>query len=268
MAVIGDVGGFVNHLQHALESLGVRDDCWPDDLHVIQVGDLFGGRADCDVARLVAPHLAAGRWTQLVGNWELGAVGGIPIGKAGRSPDPQAIAEFSAWHRDGLVQRAATVTSSKGATGVVTHAGISYGFWMQDLLGEPDPFRVVGALNSMPLDQLARPGAMLGFEGEPAPGPIWSSANETWREWRVCPWPQIHGHTTAWRPKLGWAPWIPEEIRRRCVVDRLHATFTPSEGSPPIIGIDPGLWDRSVVGELRPLVFTTADRSALVAESA
>ena len=54
VAVIGGVGGYVAHLRHALAQLGVTDSVWPDDLHVIQVGDLFGGRADVEVAELVA----------------------------------------------------------------------------------------------------------------------------------------------------------------------------------------------------------------------
>ena len=90
VAVIGDVGGYVRHLRHALEQLGVTDSVWPDDLHVIQVGDLFGGRADVEVAELVGPHPRAGRWTQLIGNRELEAVGGVAIGRAGRTVHPEA----------------------------------------------------------------------------------------------------------------------------------------------------------------------------------
>lgn len=74
---------------------------------------------------------------------------------------------------------------------------------------------------------------------------------------RNCPWPQIHGHTTAWRQKFGWSQFLPHHFHERCTVDRGRVTFVPSEGSPPIIGIDPALWDRSALGSLRPLVFTT-----------
>jgi hypothetical protein len=258
IAVIGDVGGYVEHLRHALGSLGVTDDAWPGDLHVVQVGDLFGGRADIDVARLVAPHVAAGRWTQLAGNWELFAVGGPIVGRAGRQAHPAALTEFAAWHRDGLVQRAETITSSSGVTGVVTHAGIGRAFWMQDLAGEPDPFRVVGRLNSMPIEQIARPGTMMGCDRESAPGPIWAAAAEVYRDWTACPWPQIHGHTTVWRQKFGWSQFLPHHFHDRCTADRGHVTFVPSDGSPPIIGIDPALWDRSPLGSLRPLVFSTS----------
>jgi hypothetical protein len=268
VAVIGDVGGFVEHLRHALGTLGVTDDTWPDDLHVIQLGDLFGGRADIEVAQLVAPHIAAGRWTQLVGNWELFAVGGPTVSRAGREAHPAALAEFAAWHRDGLVQRAETVTASSGATGVVTHAGIGHAFWTRDLDSEPDPYRVVGRLNSMPIRQVERQGTMTGRDREAAPGPIWSSNAEVYRDWTICPWPQVHGHTTPWRQKFGWSQYLPRRYQSRCSVDRGHVTFVPSQGSPPIIGIDPALWDRSPVGSLRPLVFTTkaADLEAVATQ--
>ena len=128
---------------------------------------------------------------------------------------------------------------------------------MQDLAGEPDPFRVVGRLNSMPIEQIARPGTMMGCDREPAPGPIWASIAEVYRGWTACPWPQIHGHTTAWRQKFGWSQFLPNHLQNRCTADRGHVTFVPSEGSRPIIGIDPALWDRSPLGSLRPLVFST-----------
>lgn len=254
-AVIGDVGGYVAHLRHALGQLGVTDSTWPDDLHVIQVGDLFGGRADVEVAQLVGPHLRAGCWTQLIGNWELEAVGGVAIGRDGRTVHPDAVAEFRRWHRDGLVRRASTVTASSGTVGVVTHAGISRGFWKNDLRCEPDAHRAVEMIETMRFDDVARPGSMFGRPAEPAPGPIWSNETEAWRAWVECPFPQIHGHTTAWRSTLGWSAYLPIEFRDRCRIDRGHVIFTPSPGSPPIIGIDPGLWDRSPVGALRPLVF-------------
>lgn len=261
VAVIGDVGGYVGQLRHALGQLGVTESSWPDDLHVIQLGDLFGGRADAEVARLVDPHLRAGRWTQLIGNWELEAVGGVAIGRAGRTVHPDAVAAFRCWHRAGLVRSAAAVTSASGVVGVVTHAGISRGFWKNDLYSEHDPRLVVERLNAMRFDDVARPGSMFGKPDEPAPGPIWSSQAETWRDWVECPFPQVHGHTTAWSSTLGWSDHLPEEMRARARVDRGHVVFTPSAGSPPIVGIDPGLWDRSVAGSLRPLVFQTPDRT-------
>lgn len=181
VAVIGDVGGFVEHLRAAIASLGVTSSTWPDDLVVVQVGDLFGGRNDVAVAELVEPHLEAGRWVQILGNWELEAVGGSQVTNAkGRTADLDALRMFRSWHRAGMIRRAAAVTSSTGVVGVITHAGVSHGFWSADLDCDPDGRRVVERINAMPLSQVARPGEMFGAVDERAPGPIWSSWAESW----------------------------------------------------------------------------------------
>lgn len=255
MAVIGDVGGYVEHLRHALASLGVTDTVWPVGLEVIQLGDLFGGRDDMAVAELVGPHIYAGRWTQLVGNWELEAVGGPTVTNAqGRAADTGALQAFARWHASGAVRWAITVEGSSGTKGLVTHAGVGYGFWSSDLHGERDVTTVASRLNSMPIDQVARPGSMFGRPDERAPGPVWASTPELWTDWQVCPFPQIHGHTCAHSAR-GWNTWVPAKLREKATFDRHHVTFKPSTKSSPIIGIDPGLWDTSRLGALRPLVF-------------
>lgn len=143
-AIIGDIGGNLPHLVDCLARLGVTATTWPADLHIVQVGDLFGGLpTDIEVARLVQPHLYAGRWTQLIGNWELGAVGGPPIfNSKGKSATPASLAMFSRWHGAGLVRYATTVTSTRGVTALVTHAGLCSTWWNANTGGELDIERV------------------------------------------------------------------------------------------------------------------------------
>ncbi len=259
VAVIGDVGGFADQLRCALASLGVIAQKWPDGLHVIQVGDLLGGRDDCAVVDLVWPHIEAGRWTQLIGNWELAAVGGPTIVSGDqRTADPEALQTFAEWHQASLVKWAAEVTMPDGAIGVVTHGGIGYEFWADDLDGDRDARSVVERLNAMDRTQIARPGEMYGAFNERAPGPVWASTAEVWSGWKVCPWPQIHGHSSAYSPEGGWRPYVPTHLRRRATVDGTHVTFKRTERSAPIIGIDPGLSEVSPPGSLQPFVTGTA----------
>jgi hypothetical protein len=132
VAIIGDVGGFVEQLVACLECLGVTSSVWPDDLKVIQLGNLIGGNQDvrfCDVVEL---HLRAGRWTQLAGNWELEAVGGPAVSSAKRgSADPKAIARFRGWfdadlvssrQRSRLVSDASPLSPTRGNEAVVAEA--------------------------------------------------------------------------------------------------------------------------------------------------
>jgi len=260
VAVIGDVGGFVEHLHAAIATLGVTDSVWPDDLIVVQVGDLFGGRDDVAVAELVAPHPESGRWVQLVGNWELEAVSASQVTNAkGRTADLDALHIFREWHRSGLVRRAAAVTSSAGVVGVITHAGISHGFWSADLDADPDGRRVAHRLNTMPLSQVARPGEMFGAVNETAPGPIWSSWAESWSWWETPPFAQVHGHSSPWNShRRQWWDATPDELKQHATARDGHVTFNANPGMLPFVSIDPGLWDRSALGSLRPLVFRDA----------
>ncbi len=61
--MIGDIGGHADQLVGCLARLGATEGAWPEGLHVVQVGDLFGGFDDVGVAHIVEPHLYAGRWT-------------------------------------------------------------------------------------------------------------------------------------------------------------------------------------------------------------
>lgn len=255
LAVIGDVGGFADHLRCAFASLGITAAGWPDGLHVIQVGDLLGGRDDCEVVDLVGPHIEAGRWTQLIGNWEIAAVGGPAIVSGDqRTADVDALRTFAEWHRAGRIQWAAEVTMPDDTTGVVTHAGIGYEFWVDDLDGDRDARRVVQRLNAMDRNQIARPGEMYGAFDARAPGPVWASTSEVWSGWKVCPWPQIHGHSSAHSAVDGWRPYVPTHLRRHATVDGTRVTFKPTERSAPIIGIDPGLSESSALASLQLLV--------------
>lgn len=266
--MIGDVGGELEQLATCLAALGVTPTVWPDGLHVVQVGDLFGGTEhDRDVAHMVQPHLYAGRWTQLVGNWELPAVGGPEVtNRRGVGADPEALSMFSRWHGAGLVRYSTTVTSTSGRTAVVTHAGLTRDWLARNVHCRlDDAAAVVTAVNNAKVDVLHFGGEM--FQGSrahqgSAPSPVWASTPELWRSWsdKPTPWPQIHGHTTSrdWGRRR-WTDWTPTALAAHAHPDdaRRRVRWQP-EGHPhPIWGIDPGLWQRSPIGSLQPLVITT-----------
>jgi hypothetical protein len=213
-----------------------------------------------DVIELVEPHITSGRWLQLLGNWELEAAGGPQvINPKGRTADRDALRTFSDWYRAGLVHRSVGITTAKDATGVVTHAGISHGFWTQDLGSEPDPRRVVQAIEAMPMKQVARPGEMFGGTNETAPGPIWSSWAETWSWWQHPPFAQVHGHTTPWNShRQRFWDHVPTEVNEHTTVRDGHVVFRAAPDAHPFITVDCGLWDRSRPGALQPLVFDDA----------
>jgi hypothetical protein len=262
VAIIGDVAGFVGQLTECLSQLGVSETVWPADLHVIQVGDLLGGAQDVACAKLVEPHLYAGRWTQLAGNWELEAVGGPMVrSRKGVGADPVALEIFTGWYGAGLVRFAALVTTTTGRDAVVTHAGVTQEWWRDNIGSELDARQAVTLINSAPTSSLHRGGEMMG-EPHLSPSPVWASVSELWGSWMSgarMPWSQVHGHTTAHDPKRGWLPWVPVDLTRFAKFDAAlrHTRFTPPSQSVSVVGIDPGLWERSKRGQLHALVVQT-----------
>ena len=251
VAVIGDVGGFADQLAGCLRQLGVRTESWPADLHVVQLGDLFGGRDDVEVADLVEPHLVAGRWTQLVGNWELGAVAPFEIGSRGRTADPAALDRFATWVGEGLVHYAAGVRSRAGTWAVVTHAGVTSWWWDVNAPDAETGPELVGRINRIDEIALHLGGEMcpmgIADDFDPAPpSPLWASCEELWASWmqRRIPVAQVHGHSGAysWRDRRWWPS--AAEYAAHASADERHrrVRFDPPGGDHPLWNIDPTLY--------------------------
>ncbi len=121
LALIGDIGGHLQQLQEALWSLGV-DNRIPDDLIVIQVGDLVHKGPDSDaVVELVDGFLQdqPDRWVQLMGNHEACHLGADLF--AHDQVSPQTEATLQRWYDDGLLRLGVAVSSDLGPI-LVTHA--------------------------------------------------------------------------------------------------------------------------------------------------
>ena len=75
VALIGDIGGHCEALRQELRRLGATEDgCLPDDVVIVQVGDLIHRGPDSDgVIRLVDRYVTEQprRWIQLIGNHEV-----------------------------------------------------------------------------------------------------------------------------------------------------------------------------------------------------
>ena len=117
---------------------------------------------------MVEPHIVAGRWVQLLGNWDSRALGGCWFMSPKRGePDADAEVRIALWHSAGFATHAAAVTTHGGSTAVVTHAGVTAPFWRQALGGTRDPIEAAGRINELPLEVIHQPGRMLGYQ-EPA----------------------------------------------------------------------------------------------------
>lgn len=254
LAVIGDVGGHPDVLGDELRRLGVDPDSGrlPPDLTVVQVGDLIHrGPDSARVITMVDRFLndPQSRWIQLVGNHEAYYVDRELFDWSERL-DRDSVATLKGWWREGTMQ-AAIACEARGMEYLITHAGLTAGFWREEL-GMPsaaaDAADGLNALIHTRRSPLHRPGSVLSG-GSPRldAGPLWASAGHelipSWLTDPPMPFNQVHGHSSL----FDW-----QARRYRCAAQvqditqinefAKHETSRVGEGF--IVGVDPG-HDRS-----------------------
>lgn len=250
MAVIGDVAGHLDALRAELVRLGADPGTGrlPDDLTVVQVGDLVhrGPRSEGVVA-LVDAYLERqpGRWVQLAGNHEAQYLREPAFSWPERIGD-ETVDTLRRWWSDGGM-RVAVAVRAAGEDVLITHAGVTEGYWRRALDAVPEARLAAGAVNSFAGrhdDVLFHAGSMLGGgDPDPTAGPMWASAATElvpgWLPVAALPFSQVHGHSSIvdWRRRrLRCDPTVAERV----TLDEAaaHATVTLPGGR--IVGVDPG----------------------------
>lgn len=250
VAVIGDVGGHLDELRRELLRLGAdpATGVLPPGLTIVQVGDLVHrGPDSAGVVALVDRflHASRGRWIQLVGNHEAQYLSAPAFAWPERLDD-HAAGTVRGWWADGLMRVAVAVPGPTGQEVVITHAGLTAGFWRRELEAPTDAGVVADRLNALigeAGDALFRPGQMLlGGRPELGAGPLWASAvSELVPSWLGAgmPFDQVHGHTSLYDWDQGRFLARPE-IARRTTLDLVARHETTKLGGSRIIGVDPG----------------------------
>ncbi|MDF0530568.1 metallophosphoesterase [Tsukamurella sp. 8F] len=244
VAVMGDVAGHLTELQVELKRLGARDDVLPDDLTVVQVGDLVHRGPDSDAVIALVDHYLRNQptqWVQLIGNHEAQYLH-APVFRWPQRLRRRSAATLRRWvHHRSARAGVAIVTDSEHL--LVTHAGVTEAFWRVALRAPETAEEAAAALNEMLVlhdDRLFRPGVMLGRH-DPAAGPLWAqSLTELVPGWLAgrLPFSQVYGHSTVndWIDPVG----LPPAIAHRITSDHAskHEIITLDGGR--LIGIDPG----------------------------
>lgn len=247
--MIGDVGGHVTDLRRELVRLGADPETGrlPEDLTVVQVGDLIHrGPDSAAVVALVDGYLTdqPGQWVQLVGNHEAQYLRDPAFDWPERLQGP-TVQTLRRWWADGQM-RAAVAVSSSTEEFLITHAGLTRGFWDSVVDRIVVASSVAAAINSLigtHEDVLFHAGHMLR-RGKPNPvaGPIWAAAaTELVPSWltSMLPFSQIHGHSSVYDWHHGCF-YGSGDLARVTTVDEeaKHETSTLAGGR--LIGIDPG----------------------------
>jgi hypothetical protein len=246
IAVIGDVGGHLGELRTEVERLGVdADRRMPDDLVIVQVGDLIHRGPDSDAVVAYVDGLLRynpGRWIQLVGNHEANYIR-PPVFKWSQKVSRAAARTLRAWWRDGTMRVAASVETA-GESFLITHAGLTAQFWSNNIGAPAAAGAAAVAINKLAhehSDAPFRTGLMISGRVHHGVGPVWAdSARELVPSWadRVLPFSQIHGHSSvvSWDDE-GTGPEIGGALLSLNGPAR-HATAWLPGGR--LIGIDPG----------------------------
>jgi hypothetical protein len=225
----------------------------PADLTVIQVGDLVHrGPASVEVIDVVDRFLTnqPGQWIQLVGNHEAQYLRRRPTFDWPEHIGDDAVEVLRRWWSVGQMQAAVAVTTPQESF-LVTHAGLTEGFWRRILdapTGAAEAAAEINALIGVREDLLFRTGQMLGGgRGEPAAGPVWAATStELVPGWlaTAMPFSQVHGHASVfdWRSRQYRAT---DEIARLTSVDEAAKHETVTVGGGRIIGVDPGHGDQA-----------------------
>lgn len=268
-AVLGDVSGHLGVFVDALRSLGVDLDDgpaprlrrWPDDLYVVQVGDLVhkGPQSvECAALGLNLATQLPGRYVQLVGNHEGQYLGGPSffgdvhasfLADMLRRADRSGVLHAACWIDPG---------DDLGPDVLVSHAGLTTG--IHATLGHPDhPSDAAAALNSAWVSDrpwMQQAGMMLG-DHVTEPNVLWADGYvELLRPWlarartgRHVPFSQVHGHSSV---RFHGAGRIPADVRAHAHLTDLGHEITRL-GGQFIAGVDPGNGKR-VHRPLRPFL--------------
>jgi hypothetical protein len=250
VAVIGDVGGHHDELLAELVQLGMDSALvsLPDDLSVVQVGDLVHrGPDSAGVVELIDAVMDAnpGRWVQLLGNHEELYIDAKPRFEWIETLPYETTKIIRRWWTDGSMGIAAAIDAADGQW-LVTHAGLTERLWRR-LRSPRTPAGTVEAINSLIGTAgeiiLRRAGTMLYDRRDLMAGPIWASAGiellPSWLEVGEMPFSQIHGHSSI----VDWSwgtEYAPPAVIAATQLDHAARHETTVIGDQIIVGVDPG----------------------------
>jgi len=271
IALLGDLSGQLGPFLDALSALAVDVNAarLPDDLMVVQVGDLIHKGPDSNaIVALVDRLLVAnpGRYVQLLGNHEDQYLGGRRFYDQRPPLAPTTIATLRRWQATGALKVAAALRTAAGAFYLVTHAGLTH-VNFQHHVATADAGQAAKVLDDLWATRpkaIRTAGVMINDIRSSLAGPLWAeTGRELYPGWlraaavgQPPPFGQIHGHCPVLDFTGQLAHPLPNEVAGLVHVDTVRRHVTLTIDGQRFINIDPGFDDRPPgQARLHPVVF-------------
>ena len=208
--VAGDLAGHQAGLESLMSFAGISADDYaiPDGTKIIQTGNLVHPGPHSEyVLDTVAKIMEANpkSWVQLLGNYEANYLANPRFVS---DPLPSKYDDLlNEWWESHKMRASAAVQTKSGSEYLVTHAGVTFGFW-ESVLARPktaaDASARLQALESTSVPWLWMTGSTPAGQELPIIGPLWANAPlEVYDAWYLAerdhaeqaPFNQIHGHS-------------------------------------------------------------------------
>ncbi len=254
--VTGDISGHAGVFEQLICSIGGDPDrgYMPPGQVLVHTGDLVHKGPDSAACVQVARRMmqgSPGQFYTLWGNHCASYVQGAPSvqGRQLVIPvDEDTARQLRNWWYGRHLPMALAVSSPQGPV-LITHAGLTVGFWRQ--LGSPDAVGAAQALNAMvgtDVRRALRPGCLTGGPPRLDAGPCWAeTGQELLQPWMDhvaagghLPFSQVHGHASvvqSWDSCRLW-PHIPPRVAASVVLDPGHRRYTLNLDGYSFTGVD------------------------------
>lgn len=251
ICVIPDIGGHATVFNSMLTQAGIHNYRIPNDMVVIQLGDLVHKGPDSAECVQIAQKLITANphtYIQLIGNHEAHYLGGVELyGRTGvvKIPD-DTINILKTWWKSGIMKVAYSAPTQYGDT-LFTHGGLTKTLW-QELQSPATATETASTLNRLRQNNqeiIFREGKLtLGGEARFNVGPLNARTGAElayeWLKRGSMPFTQIHGHETLyWWNDNTWHNDVPPEVRNHANIDTVNKRTHLQIKDHHIFSIDP-----------------------------
>lgn len=276
-AVLCDLGGHDVVLDTILRRLGADVDSGelPSGLSVVQVGDLVRlsprrGAGSDRCVEIADRFMAAspGRWIQLVGNHEVACIGGPAMAMwdpPSACMTAKTLRTLRRWWDTGAM-RVATVLPLRGKPALVTHAGLTRGFY--EAIDRPatptDAARVLNEVLGSDPQHWGAPGVLVTGVPSPSADCLWADATTevypSWADHQVTV-SQIHGHSQVfdWY-RAHWRTDASDAVKALSVADPVRRRVRFGGPGNVLLGIDWTLTSAASLPRKLPAVLVSHGR--------